>query len=38
MDTAHGDGLTRGDAPVTGGIYPVHGRAIVLLQQQKAGE
>jgi len=38
MDTAHGDGLARGDAPVTGGIYPVHGRAIVLLQQQKAGE
>ena len=38
MDTAHAHGLARGDAPVTGGVYPVHGRSIVLLQQQKAGE
>ena len=38
MDTALELGLARGGATAAGGVYPVQGRSIVLLQQQKAGE
>ena len=38
MDTAYADGLAPGGATAAGGVYAVHGRSIVLLQQLKAGE
>jgi glycogen operon protein len=38
MDTAYEDGLTRGGAIDAGSLYSLHGRSLVLLQQQKAGE
>jgi glycogen operon protein len=38
MDTAYADGLAPGGTTAAGGLYAVHGRSIVLLQQLKAGE
>jgi glycogen operon protein len=37
MDTAYEDGLARGHAIDAGAAYPLHGRSLVLLQEQKAG-
>ena len=34
LDTAHQGGLTRGGVIENGGIYPLHGRSLALLQQQ----
>ena len=38
MDTSHDDGLTRGQAIDAGQPYPLQGRSLALLQQQKVGE
>jgi hypothetical protein len=35
VDTARDDGLARGRGPVSGGVYAVEARSIVLLQQQQ---
>jgi isoamylase len=37
MDTAYEHGLARGHAIDAGAAYPLHGRSLVLLQEQKAG-
>ncbi len=36
VDTTHGDGLARGGAFSGGSVYPLKGRSLALLQQQKA--
>jgi glycogen operon protein len=36
LDTTHGDGLARGGVHEGGSVYPLKGRSLALLQQQKS--